>query len=29
VGIVFGVLAFLKMQRGDMEKSLNTEERGD
>ncbi|MBD3801581.1 MAG: hypothetical protein IE886_09165 [Campylobacterales bacterium] len=28
VGIVFGVLAFLKMQRGDMEKSLNPEERG-
>jgi len=27
VGIVFGLLAFLRMHRGDMEKSLNKEER--
>ena len=27
VGILFGLLAFVKMQRGRMEKSLNREER--
>jgi len=27
VGIIFGLLAFLRMHRGDMEKSLNKEER--
>ena len=28
VGIFFGLLAFRKMHRGDMEKSLNKDERG-
>lgn len=28
VGIVFGLLAFRKMHRGDMEKTLNRDERG-
>lgn len=29
VGVVFGALAFMKMQRGEMEKSLNRSERHD
>jgi hypothetical protein len=29
IGIAFGLLAFLKMQRGEMEKTLNKDERND